>query len=370
MYLNSLHIVQFKNYLESKIDFVPGFNLFAGLNGSGKTNLLDAIYYLSMTKSFFHNRDSFNVQKDKEFFRLVGNFSNQTNQNFKVTAKVQPGTTKVFDLNGSEYTQLIDHIGRIPIMMSAPSDIRIITDSSQIRRKYFDGFISQLDRLYLIHLISYNKYLRQRNALLKKPGAPDYTLLEVYTEKMAPSAQYIFEKRKEIVFLLQPKYDSIYQHFAGKEETSSFQYKSHLLAGSFLEISKNNLRKDTILHRTNIGIHRDDFTFLLNDSVAKQYASQGQIKSMLFSLHLSKHFLLTQKFGHAPILLLDDIFAKLDERRVGELMGILQQPNFGQIFISDTSEKRLAKVFEQQNISSYKTFLIDQGKVKNEFTNG
>jgi DNA replication and repair protein RecF len=362
--LNSLHIIQFKNYENSKVNFSPRFNFITGLNGMGKTNLLDAIYYLGMTKSFFHNRDVLNVMHGKDFFRLEASLQNGLEVSHLVV-KVQPGHIKVFDKNGREYDQLIEHVGVIPMLISAPADSALIMDSSQVRRRFFDGLIAQLDRQYLQHLMSYKKLLRQRNAGLKKKPV-DFALMEIYTEKMQHSANYIFHKRVEVIDQIQPIYRDYYHKFGGVQEQSSIAYQSQLHELDFLKASHQALQKDSMTGRTSVGIHRDDFQLRLNDLPAKQFASQGQMKSILFALHLSKYEILKMTSGQKPIMLLDDIFDKLDDRRVRFLIKILQGDSFGQIFVTDTSEPRLRKVVEDLGIEEFQFFEIQEGNVLNK----
>lgn len=360
--LNSLHIIQFKNYENSKVNFCPRFNFITGLNGMGKTNLLDAIYYMGMTKSFFHNRDTLNVLQGKDFFRLEASLQNGL-EDSELVVKVKPGDLKIFEYDGRKYDQLMEHVGVIPMLISAPSDSALIMDSSQVRRRFFDGLISQLDREYLNHLMTYKKLLRQRNAGLKKKPV-DFELMEIYTEKMAHSANYIYQKRAEVIDQIQPIYLDYYAMFGGDHERSGITYQSQLHDLDFLKSSQQALQKDSLTGRTSVGIHRDDFQLQLNDLLARQFASQGQMKSILFALHLSKYEILKMTSGKKPIMLLDDIFDKLDDQRVRFLIKVLKGDTFGQIFVTDTSEHRLRNVVEELSIEDYQFFEIEHGKIQ------
>ncbi len=361
MILNSLHIIQFKNYENSRAEFSPGFNFITGMNGMGKTNLLDSIYYVGMTKSYFHNRDKLNVRKGSDFFRIVGHFSEGEGQS-TVVVKVQPGSTKTFELNGQKYEHLTDHVGKFPMLMSTPSDAALIMDTSRVRRRYFDALISQMDAQYLKHLMIYRRFLRHRNACLKKKPV-DFALIEVYTEKMALSAGYIHQTRKTITEQIAPYYQDFYHKFGGHEEQSEIRYSSQLQNADFLTDSRKTLRDDSITGRTSIGIHKDDYKLLLNGHNARYFASQGQMKSILFALHLSKYAMLHKATGKKPIMLLDDIFDKLDDRRLTLLIETLQSPSFGQVFLTDTSEERLRQVVRDLHITGVKFLHIKNGQI-------
>jgi DNA replication and repair protein RecF len=280
-----------------------------------------------------------------------------------IVVKVQPGVQKVFELDGHKYEQLIEHVGVFPMLMSAPSDTGLILDSSHVRRRFFDGLISQIDRRYLKYLMTYKKFLRQRNAGLKQKPV-DFALMDVYTEKMGPAAVYICKKRKEIVQRILPFYEKYYSIFGSDTEGSTIQYDSQLNQVEFVDACKKSLNKDSLTGRTSIGIHRDDFKLLLNGFSARQFASQGQMKSILFALHLSKYEILKVGKEQTPIILLDDIFDKLDDRRVRLLMEILKGDEFGQIFITDTSQSRLRKIVADLNIKGYRFLEIQNGHAK------
>lgn len=330
----------------------------------GKTNVLDAIYYLCMCKSHFNTNETHLVLQGEDFFRLEGHFILTKNKKNKIVAKIQPKKLKVFEHDGVEYQKLSEHIGRIPIVMIAPDDTMLLTEGSEERRRLMDITLSQLDQTYINQLITYNKLIEQRNALLKQFAQNhiyNHSLLDVYDEQLLAPAAYVFQKRQWLIDTLAPIFQSYYKIISGDREQPNCKYESKLLEFSMQDILKNNLEKDRILQRTSNGVHRDDLVFTFMDgNPAKRFASQGQLKSFLLSIKLAQYEVLRLHKGMNPILLLDDIFDKLDAHRVAHLVGLLSTENFGQIFITDTQTERVEEILGKQEVV-YHSFLIDSG---------
>ncbi len=340
---------QFKNYPLNAFDFSERVVGICGLNGKGKTNLLDAIYFLCFTKSYFSKSDLLNVQFGADGFRLEGMINND-----KIICVFRGTGKKEFSINDVPYSKYSEHIGKFPAVMIAPDDIELITGGSEERRRYMDTILSQMDPMYLQQLIIYTKVLTQRNSLLKRfaeQGKTNWSLLEVLDEQLIVPGKFIFSKRQEFSKKLIPLVQSIYGHIANNNEVIQLKYESQL-AGSEFEAVLNQFReKDFILQRTNGGIHKDDLSFLLNEQVFKNIASQGQRKSLLFALKLAEFDLLKENKGFAPLLLLDDVFEKLDDLRMQNLLHRVCNENAGQVFITDTHRDRLENTFTKLNVS-------------------
>jgi DNA replication and repair protein RecF len=333
-------LTNFKNYAQAQFILGEKINLISGLNGMGKTNLLDAIYYLSVGKSYFTPYDQRVVRKDETFFRLEGSVLKESNRH-KIIIKVNPGSFKELALDGILINRISEHLGFIPIVFSAPRDVDLIYGTSQIRRRYFDHLLCQIDQQYLQALVMYNHLLLMRNAALKQ-GFPDLkNMISTYDEQMARPAAIIFEKRKWLVESIRPLLSQTYQWLSENREGIDIQYESQLHQYPYEVLADMNWEADRNTMRTNAGIHKDDYALSIKNMPAKEYGSQGQIKSLIFALHLSKYSILRDQSGYKPLLILDDIFDKLDERRLHRLMEILTTDDFGQIFISDTSSVRV-----------------------------
>jgi len=344
MRLEKLSLFNFKNYEEIQIVFQGNIHCFLGKNGSGKTNLLDAIYYLSFTKSFLTSSDTQNIRISQNQFFIKGAFS-RSQKTSEVICSFQQGQKKVIRENDSDYLKFAEHIGKYPVVIVAPQDIELIWDGSEVRRKFFDSLISQVDRAYLDHLITYAAFLKQRNSALRffsEKGKVDHDLLETYDQKLLPAADYIYKKRKDFIKDFIPRLINHYRFLAdnGSEEIS-VQYRSDLEEMNWKEGLKKNLSRDLALQRTTSGIHRDDFLFFLNNNELKRFGSQGQQKSFLIGLKLAEFESITVIKSIKPILLLDDIFDKLDDSRIYKLMQLVARESFGQIFITDTEEKHI-----------------------------
>ena len=350
--LKKIIITHFKNYDLTSFEFVQNVVGICGLNGKGKTNLLDAIYYCCFTKSYFSGTDSLNVNFDKDGFRLESFFGKQGKQQ-KVICINRGANKKELSLNDVPYEKFSKHIGLLPAVMIAPDDIELITGKSENRRRYMDTVLSQVDAGYLQQLITYNKVLQQRNSLLKKMEEErngSMTVLEILDEQLAPAGKFIHKKRNEFLKQLIPLVREFYHLIAENAETISLQYSSQLNESSFEELLKQSRQKDILLQRTNAGVHKDDISFELNEQVFKHIASQGQRKSLLFALKLAEFEILKNNKGFTPLLLLDDVFEKLDNRRMQQLLQWVCKENNGQVFITDTHKARLEEAFDSLDV--------------------
>jgi DNA replication and repair protein RecF len=360
--LSRIHLVQFKNYADQALAFSPRLNGFVGQNGMGKTNLLDAIYYLCMGKSYFAVRDQFIVQHEQDFFRLVGKFAYAEKEDTLVV-KVVPRQRKELELNGKRYARLADHVGRFPVVIVVPDDTQLIREGSEERRRFLDNTLSQLDSDYLRHLLQYNKVVKQRNALLKKNAGRNTSsdLLAVYDAQLSEPAQYIFSRRKSFVKNFTAPFQHAHQAICGGQEEVSLAYRSVLAKDTLQNILLENREKDRHLERTTQGIHRDELVFKLGGHPLKRLGSQGQLKSFVLALKLAQYRFLQAERQQPPVLLLDDIFDKLDPQRVEQLLNYILAEDFGQIFLSDTDEVRIRQVLQQHQSSTPKLFTIDEG---------
>ena len=350
--LNKIIITHFKNYDFTSFDFDQNVVGICGLNGKGKTNLLDAIYYCCFTKSYFSGTDSWTINFDKDGFRLEAFFEKQE-QDQKVICINRGSNKKEFSLNDVPYEKFSKHIGLLPAVMIAPDDIELITGASENRRRYIDILLSQVEQGYLEQLIIYNKILQQRNSLLKKMDEDKnnaMSVLEILDEQMIAPATFIHKKRKEFLKQLIPLVQKFYHLIAENAEVIFLEYTSQLNENNFEDLVKQYRQKDLVLQRSNSGIHKDDIVFELNEQVFKNIASQGQRKSLLFALKLAEFELLKIKKGFVPILLLDDVFEKLDNRRMQQLLQWVCKENAGQVFITDTHKERLEEAFDSLDV--------------------
>jgi len=351
--LSKISLTLFKNYDFNAFDFTSRVIGICGLNGKGKTNLLDAIYYCCFTKSYFTGTDQLNISFGKEGFRLEALFENAAGAQ-KVVCINRGTAKKEFFLNEVPYEKLSKHIGLLPTVMIAPDDIEIITGGSEGRRKLIDTILCQLDANYLQQLMIYNKVLLQRNSLLKQfaeKGSTDEALLQVLDLQLTGPGNYVFEKRKQFTLELVPLVQDFYKQIAENDEIVRIVYESKLLQNSFEELLIKNRERDGYLQRTNAGPHKDDLSFELNGQPFKSIASQGQRKSLLFAVKLAEFEIIKSNKGFAPLLLLDDVFEKLDESRMKNLLHWVCNENQGQVFITDTHKERLKVAFEQLNVA-------------------
>lgn len=341
--LQSISLLQFKNYTYRSFEFTKRIVGICGNNGVGKTNLLDAIHYLCFTKSYFSRLDGNNVQQGKDGFRIEGNFLWQDKPE-KTTCIFRETGKKEFAVNGRAYDKFSHHIGHYPCVVIAPDDAILITGGSEERRKFVDSLLSQSDAEYLRHLITYTKVLQQRNSLLRsfaETGAGDNSLLDVLDEQLIKPGDYIFNTRKEFFISFLPQAKHLYNEIAMQPEDVTMIYESQLLLSSFAELLQGTRQKDMYAGRTTAGIHRDDLEISLGNQLFRNIASQGQRKSLLFALKLAEMEVLKKEKGFAPLLLLDDVFEKLDESRISSLLKKVCIENEGQVFITDTNEERL-----------------------------
>ena len=350
--LQHITLYQFKNYRSSSFDFSERIVGIWGKNGVGKTNLLDAIHYLCFTKSYFIRQDNQNVQHGSEGFRLESRL-NLYDKPEKTVCILRETGKKEFSVNDTQYDKFSKHIGRYPCVVIAPDDAELITGDSKERRTFIDALLSQVDEEYLRQLIIYKKVLDQRNSLLKgfaETGKTDVALLEVLDDQLAKAGTYIFEKRKSFMISFLPVVKRLYQDISRQPEDVTLFYESELLQATMAELLKINRQKDSYAQRTTSGIHRDDLDMQLGGQPFKNIASQGQRKSLLFALKLAEMEILKKEKGFAPLLLLDDVFEKLDEERVSNLLNKVCMENDGQVFITDTNGERLSSHLEQLKV--------------------
>jgi DNA replication and repair protein RecF len=353
VFLRELRLFNFKNYAEANLRFENPVNCFLGKNGSGKTNLLDAMHYLSFTKSAINPSDSQNIKLGENQFMIKGIFETQGKSKEVICSYLQ-GQKKIVREDGQDYMRFSNHVGKYPLVLIAPQDIELIWDGSEVRRKFFDSLLSQLDHEYLEDLIAYTMYIRQRNSALKlfaERGNIDRDLLGSYDQKMIPSAQRIFSKRGKFLTGFLPVFQQHYKTLADpKHEEMGIQYRSELDGNDFEELLQKNLHRDVVLQRTSTGIHRDDFLFLLNNNEVRRYGSQGQQKSFLIALKLAEFQCLAEKKTFKPLLLLDDIFDKLDDNRIRKIMQFVADGMFGQLFITDARPSRCMELLKEANL--------------------
>ncbi len=364
MYCNQINAIQFKNLEELTLALSPKFNCFAGHNGAGKTNLMDAVYYLSFCKSFTNPSDTQNIQFEKNFFLIQGQYK-LNGQEDTIYCGVKKGQRKSFKRNKKEYERLSDHIGNYPLVLLSPADTQLILGGSEERRKFIDGVISQYNNEYLHKLINYNKALQQRNALLKifaEQKRFDPASLDIWDEHLIFNGNYIYNERKAFFDDFMPVFKDYYTFLSqGKEETQ-IVYESTLLEGNYEQQLLSSRNKDRVLQYTSVGIHKDDLIFKIHNEPVKKFGSQGQQKSFIIALKLAQFSFTRNIKGYNPILLFDDIFDKLDASRVRQLMQLVSKEDFGQVFVSDTHPERLEELFTDID-SECKIFIMEGGQV-------
>lgn len=357
MYLKTISILNFKNIATRTLDFHEKINCFVGDNGIGKTNILDAIYYLSFAKSYFNPVAVQNIKHGENFFVLDGDYVIH-DRSEKIICSLKKGQKKVLKRNGKAYEKFSDHIGQLPLVIISPADRDLVTEGSDMRRKFMDGVISMQNKTYLKDLISYTKVVSQRNALLKYFAANrtfDALNLKVYDEQMTILGTRIFEERKVFLSKFTPIFNDKYQTISGNKEQVNLVYRSQLNNNSMEELLESSVEKDRLLQYTTVGVHKDDLSFEIENYPIKKFGSQGQQKSYLIALKLAQFEFLKQQSGVVPILLLDDIFDKLDEHRVAQIIDLVNNDEFGQIFITDTHTERTEKALKIGN-NSYEIF--------------
>lgn len=370
MLLRSLSILNYKNIREANLVFADKVNCFVGLNGQGKTNLLDAIYYLSFTKSAFNAIDSQNITHQAEMSLIQGDYLTPEGEPMQISCGLKRGVKKQFRRGKKDYKRLLDHIGLLPLVMVSPQDSELIAEGSDERRRFMDGVISQYNREYLERLTHYNALLKQRNALLKQyeemPDALPAELMDVLEMQMTADAEYLFAERTAFLEAFTPIFQQVYSHISGDAEQVSLRYVSQLQDRDLTEAFRRTRSRDLILGWTSQGIHKDELEMSLGDFPLKRVGSQGQQKTYLLSLKLAQALFLTERAGEAahvaPILLLDDIFDKLDSERVERIVALVQNERFGQIFITDTDRQHLTDILRPSGATS-KIFRVHAGTI-------
>jgi len=365
MYLKQLKFTNFKNYEEGEMQLSTKINCFIGDNGAGKTNILDAIYYLSFCKSYFNQKDSQNIRHGQDFFAIHGYYEQKNGSQEKVQCVLKPNKKKQFKLNDKEYDRLADHIGLIPLVMISPYDRDLINNHSDVRRKYLDGVISQFNASYLSDLLQYNKALAQRNALLKNFAENRYfdtELLEMWDKKISDLGSTIYQIRKDFILDFLPIFQRYFTFISNAKEEVSIGYISQLEKDSLNKLLKDNIAKDRTIRYTSVGIHKDDLEFKIADYPIKKFGSQGQQKSFVIAIKLAQFEYMRQIKNQKPILLLDDIFDKLDSKRVEQIIKLVNEDEFGQVFITDTQKERIEHIFED-NAIDHKIFQIEEQKI-------
>ncbi len=368
MILKSLELLNFKNYEEASVTFGEEINCLTGPNGSGKTNLLDAIHYLSLCRSYFTATDIQNIRHNEKFFMVKGIFT-VNNSEEEITCTLKAGQKKQFIRNKNEYARLNEHIGLIPVVMIAPADQELVTGGSDERRKFLDRIIVQVDRPYLENLIAYNRILEQRNAFLKQWSGlnGDRTSLQVWNEQLISYGEKIYNRRKIFIEKFIPLFQKFYEYVTEKKEKAELEYYTQLHKESFASLLDSAFEKDKAVQFTTAGIHKDDLFFSIGGHSAKKFGSQGQQKSYVMALKLAQFEFLRKKKQMKPIVMLDDLFDKLDDFRVSKIIHLVKEHSFGQLFISDTHPERVFRFLRNFDIS-FDSFTVNNGIIQPEIT--
>lgn len=365
MILKHLSILNYKNLSEVDITLSPGLNCFIGHNGMGKTNILDAIYFMSMCKSSTTNQDQMVVKHDEEFMVLQGGYERENGDEEDIYCGLKRGQKKTFRRSKKPYKKLAEHIGLIPVVLVSPADQMLIMGGSEERRRFIDMMISQCDASYLEALVRYNKALQQRNVLLKMEEEPDEDLLSLWEEAMAQEGETIYEKRRDYIERFVPSFQKYYELISEGRELVGLDYTSHGSRGPLLQTIQRDRHKDRAVGYSLHGIHKDDIEMTLGGFPMKREGSQGQNKTYLIALKLAQFEFLSKTGSHTtPLLLLDDIFDKLDAQRVEQIVKLVSELNFGQTFITDTNRDHLDSILQTTN-HDYRLFLVENGAITN-----
>lgn len=342
MFLETINIHHFRNYRQAHFIFSEGINVIAGPNGSGKTNLLDAIYYLCVGKSYFNGTDLNNVQNQEVFFRIEGVFD-EASEKTTIAVAYRQNDNKFISHNGVRYEKLAEHTGHFPIVVIDPDDTLLVVDGSEVRRRLFDTMLSQAHREYLDTLIQYNRVLQQRNTLLKQMlnSAPNELWIESYDNQLHQYGHIIHKYRAQLLQAIKEQVNRYYYEMCSGKEAIEINYESDLNEADFIHLLRGSRKKDFEWQRTTVGIHRDDFIISLNDKPLKKAGSQGQKKTAIVALKLALYQYLKEYTNKTPLLLLDDVFDKLDESRLKNLLSLVDEPEIGQVFITDTEQERV-----------------------------
>ncbi|MGL5015908.1 MAG: DNA replication/repair protein RecF [Bacteroidales bacterium] len=361
MILRKLHILNYKNISQADLDFSPKINCFLGNNGMGKTNLLDSIYYLSFCKSFSNLPDTQNISHQSDFFVIQGEYNIKGDKE-EIYCGLKRRQKKHFKRNKKEYDKFSEHIGMIPLVMISPEDAELIHGGSEERRKFLDLVISQQNKSYLDLLIRYNKSLQQRNVLLKSENQPEDVLFDIWEEQMVELAELIYKERKLFIEEFIPVFQSYYKNISRGSELVELNYTSHLSEGGFREMLIESRKRDRILGYSTKGIHKDDLLMQLGDYPIRKIGSQGQSKTFLIALKFAQFDYLKKHILDKPLLLLDDIFDKLDSTRMEEIIKLVAGDEFGQIFITDTNREYLNEIIQKVG-SDYSLYEVKQGDI-------
>ncbi len=361
MYLKKLVLINFKNIAQAEITLSERLNCFVGDNGAGKTNVLDAVYYLSMSKSALSMTDGQSVRHGEDFFVVEGTYAGDSGSNDTVNCSFLRRSGKVLKLNGKEYDRMADHVGRFPVVMVSPQDSVLITDAAEERRRYLNAFLSQLDRDYLASLMRYNAVLAERNRFLK--SSSDEQMLQIYDMQLADHAARIYERRRDIIDRMRPLVAEFYRQLSGDREQVEIEYRSELASASMGELLLASRERDIVNGFTTSGVHRDDMSLRIGGYPLRKYGSQGQQKSFLMSLKLAQYRILAEVCGERPLLLLDDLFDKLDTSRVENLLTLVAGDDFGQIFITDCNRSRLETILSRAG-EKYALFMVEGGDIR------
>tara|TARA_B100000945_G_scaffold98386_1_gene77052 strand:- start:301 stop:1389 length:1089 start_codon:yes stop_codon:yes gene_type:complete len=354
VFLKKISIINYKNILDKEYELNPKINCFVGDNGVGKTNILDAVYHLSMGKSYFNVKNDQLINRGKDYMLVDGVFK-LNNKNESIIFSLKIGEKKVLKRNGKPYKKFSNHIGLIPVVLISPYDNDLINEGSSERRKFIDSIISQNDKEYLINLIAYTRVIQNRNKLLKQYNKSvdfDLDTIRVYDDQIYKLSDPIFKARDKFIKEFTPLVLEKYKNISDDKEKISIEYKSDLINNNIENLIKDSFQKDVIIQYTSVGLHKDDFIFNIDENRIKRFGSQGQQKSFLIALKLAQFDYLKNKTGNSPILIMDDIFDKLDLMRVKRIVEIVNSTNFGQLFLSDTDKERIEKVLSSLNLSS------------------
>ena len=363
MILKKISILNFKNIRKASLELSPKMNCLIGHNGVGKTNFLDALFYLSFCKSSLNPVDSQIMTHDSDFFMVEGLYEDESGKQTDVYCGMKRGTKKHFKRDKKEYKRLSQHIGLIPLIMASPGDSSIISGGSEERRRFMDIVISQYDSVYIDALSAYNKALLQRNALLKMENEPDAALLDIWEEEMARNGEVVYAKRRAFVEEFVPVFQKIYAVISGGKERVSLTYVSHCQRGPLLDVIRRDRFKDRAVGYSLHGVHRDELEMMLDGYMMKREGSQGQNKTYVLSLKLAQFdFLCRTASKTTPLLLLDDIFDKLDAQRVEQIVKLVSGDGFGQIFVTDTNRDHLDRILHN-GCFDYKLFYVDDGNI-------
>ena len=344
--LEKIVISDYRNIQLQELEFSPNINCISGNNGEGKTNLLDSIYYISMTKSAFAASDKFNLRHGAEEFSLAGTYRMENGLSSRFALKMTSKGEKKVRRDDKPYQKISEHIGVLPVVLVSPADVSMVSESGEERRRFVNSVLSQMDREYMSAMQQYNRLLLQRNTMLKEPDL-DRSLLEVIDMRMSMLAEPIYQARKRFVEQLKPVVAEYYKALSGDSEQVDIEYESELSKAGLEQLLASSFERDRILKHTTTGIHRDDFAFRMNGHPIRRFGSQGQQKSFLVSLKFAQYEIMKKNYGFAPILLLDDVFDKLDMGRISNLLQMVASNDFGQIFITDSNKVRMSGIVDK-----------------------